>query len=71
MPKSKNFTRDGVLADTSPVFWQHGFGGDGGQSIRLVVSDPATKSSQDGHSELREPEAMENFMLLVRQIGKG
>jgi AcrR family transcriptional regulator len=52
MARPKNFTRDGVLANALPVFWQHGFA-----DTSLQVLEEATGVNRSGlYSEFEDKE---------------
>jgi AcrR family transcriptional regulator len=52
MAKPKNFTRDGVLANALPVFWQHGFA-----DTSLQALEEATGVNRSGlYSEFEDKE---------------
>ena len=63
MAKPKNFTRDGVLANTLPVFWQHGFA-----DTSLQALEEATGVNRSGlYSEFTDKEDlfMQSLQLYV------
>ena len=63
MAKPKNFTRDGVLANALPVFWQHGFA-----DTSLQGLEQATGVNRSGlYSEFKDKEDlfMQSLQLYV------